>query len=524
MSEFSSNPERPQEHSRLEGNARPWLLLLSVFAIATCGLVYELIAGTLASYLLGDSVTQFSTIIGVYLFAMGVGSYFSRFITGNLITFFIRVEFLIALIGGCSAALLFILFGWTSSFRIPLYGMVFLIGSLVGMEIPLLLRILEGRFAFKDLVSNVFSFDYIGALLASLLFPLVLVPHLGLVRSAFFFGLINAGVGLLALVILKEEVRKQARSLWFTGLATTAFLLTGMIQADQVTRWGELAAFSDPVIYATSTPYQRIVLTKNRDDLRLYLNSNLQFSSRDEYRYHEAIVHPGLASLPQPKRVLILGGGDGLAAREVLRHPGIEHITLVDLDPAMTELFSTQEMLRKQNEDALLSPKVRVENADAFAWLAEPREAYDFVIIDFPDPSNFSLGKLYSTTFYHRLTKVMTENAALVVQSTSPYVARKSFWCVDATLQVCGFQTRPYHTLVPSFGEWGFVLAYKGTVYDPLTATLPKGLRFLNEAVLPSLFQFPPDMARVETEINRLNNQALVRYFDEEWADYLHGS
>lgn len=500
-------------------SARPWLLLLSVFAIATCGLVYELIAGTLASYLLGDSVTQFSTIIGVYLFAMGVGSWLSRFIKGNLVKFFIRVEFLIALVGGCSAAALFLMFGWAASFRIPLYMIVFLIGVLVGTEIPILLRILEGRFAFKDLVSNVFSFDYIGALLASLLFPLVLVPHLGLVRSAFLFGLVNAAVGLLALVILKDEIKRPA-GLWFAGITTLLVLGAGMVHSDDVTRWGEYAAFSDPVIFSKSTAYQRIVITKNRDDLRLYLNSNLQFSSRDEYRYHEALVHPGLASLPDAHRVLILGGGDGLAAREVLRYPRIESITLVDLDPAMTQLFSTQEMLRAQNGGSLLSPKLRIENADAFTWLGAKHEPFDFVIIDFPDPSNFSLGKLYTTSFYQRLARSMSPHAALVVQSTSPYVARRSFWCVDATLRACSFETRPYHALVPSFGEWGYVLAFKQA--PTALPALPEGLRFVNAEVLAQLFRFPPDMARVDTDINRLNNQALVRYFDDEWAEYLH--
>jgi spermidine synthase len=496
-------------------NARPWLLLLSVFAIATCGLVYELIAGTLASYLLGDSVTQFSTIIGVYLFAMGVGSYLSRFVTGNLVSTFIRVEFLIALIGGCSASILFLIFGWTVSFRIPLYSLVFLIGCFVGLEIPLLLRILEGRFAFKDLVSNVFSFDYIGALLASLLFPLVLVPRLGLVKSAFLFGLINASVGLLALLMLKAEI-PRLRTLWATGLGVMAILIAGMINGDAITKLGEYAAFPDPVIYADATPYQRIVLTKKKDELRLYLNSNLQFSSKDEYRYHEALVHPGLSRLPQAKRVLILGGGDGLAAREVLRYPRVSSLTLVDLDPAMTQLFSTNPMLRQQNADSLGSPRLKVENADAFAWLNQTHEPFDFIILDFPDPSNFSLGKLYTTTFYQRLLKVLKPDGAMVVQTTSPYVARQSFWCVDATLRACGLQTEPYHALVPSFGEWGFILASQTPLSGP--AVLPEGLKFVTEEVLAQLPQFPPDMTRVDTEVNRLNNQALVRYFEEEWA------
>ncbi|MFO1441516.1 MAG: polyamine aminopropyltransferase [Verrucomicrobiaceae bacterium] len=494
---------------------KPWLLLLSVFAIATCGLVYELIAGTLASYLLGDSVTQFSTVIGVYLFAMGVGSWFSRFFTGNLIATFIRVEFMIALLGGCSAALLFLLFGWSVSFRIPLYSIVFLIGALVGLEIPLLLRVLEGRFAFKDLVSNVFSFDYIGALLASLLFPLVLMPYLGLVRSAFLFGLINASVGLLALRMLRHELPHKS-GLWLTGSLVSAVLITGMLSGETITRWGEVAAFPDPVIYAESTPYQRIVLTASKRELRLYLNSNLQFSTKDEYRYHEALVHPGLSRLPQAKKVLILGGGDGLAAREVLRYPRIESITLVDLDPAMTRLFSTNDLLTPHNQNALQSPRVKVENADAFIWLGEQRGPFDFVIIDFPDPSNFSLGKLYTTTFYQRLRRSMSEHAAVVVQSTSPYVARKSFWCVDATLRACGLDTEPYHTFVPSFGEWGFILASIKPLSAP--ADLPQGLRFIDDETLAQLPRFPPDMARLTTETNHLSNQALVRYFEEEWA------
>ena len=162
-----------------------YVLLFSVFVIATCGLVYELIAGALASYLLGDSVTQFSTIIGVYLFSMGIGSFFSKYVNKNLIGKFVQVELLIGLVGGFSAAILFVSFEYITSFRILLYGLVSITGTLVGFEIPILMRIMQSHFEFKDLVSKVFTFDYIGALLASLLFPLYLVPHLGLVRTAF---------------------------------------------------------------------------------------------------------------------------------------------------------------------------------------------------------------------------------------------------------------------------------------------------------------------------------------------------
>lgn len=494
------------------------LLLASVFVIATCGLVYELIAGTLASYLLGDSVTQFSTIIGVYLFAMGIGSWLSKFVGQNEAVVFVRVQLLIGVVGGSSAAVLFLLFAQVASFRVLLYALIGLVGTLVGLEIPLLLRILKDRLEFKDLVAQVFTFDYIGALLASLLFPLVLVPHLGLVRSAFLFGALNVVVGWMTLRVLDLRGR-SARLLEGTALVLLVLLSLGFAGAGRIMAWSERAAFEDAVIYARSTPYQRMVLTRRGTDLRLQLNGNLQFSSRDEYRYHEALVHPGLSRIPGARRVLVLGGGDGLAVREVLRHPGVELVTLVDLDPEMTRLFSTQSLLTHLNAGALMSPKVRVVNADAFAWLATNTQRFDFVVADFPDPSNFSLGKLFTTTFYGRLRSALAPGGAVVVQSTSPYVARRSFWCVDETLRASGYLTEPYHLYVPSFGEWGFILASPDPL--PQAMQIPQGLRFLTEATARDLFTFPPDMSRVVTEVNRLNNQALVRYFEEEWGHYV---
>lgn len=491
------------------------LLLASVFVIATCGLIYELIAGTLASYLLGDSVLQFSTVIGVYLFAMGVGSWLSGFIVRGEARLFVQVQFLIGLIGGASAASLFVLFTQVNAFRPVLYGLIFLIGTLVGLEIPLLLRILKDRLEFKDLVARVFTFDYIGALLASLLFPLVLVPHLGLVRSSFLFGMLNVAVGLLSARVLRLS-GPWARTTTALGGGLFLALFAGFLAADRFTSWSERNTYNDPIIHAVSSPYQRIVLTQGAGDLRLHLNGNLQFSSRDEYRYHESLVHPGLARMPKARRVLVLGGGDGLAVREVLKHPGVEQVLLVDLDPAMTRLFTQLPMLTQLNLGALASEKVHVVNADAFTWLAEARETFDFVVVDFPDPSNFSLGKLYSTAFYRRLRSVIAPGGAVVVQCTSPLVARRAFWCIDATLRETGFRTRPYHVYVPSFGEWGFILAS----IDPLPTefSLPDGLRFLSATTVRGLFEFPPDMDRVDVDVNRLNNQALVRYFEEDWG------
>ncbi|AKQ45906.1 spermidine synthase [Rufibacter radiotolerans] len=496
------------------------LLLFSVFVVATCGLVYELVAGTLASYLLGDSVTQFSTIIGLYLFSMGIGSYLSRFFNKNLIAWFIQIEVLVALVGGFSSTILFLLFDRVASFQMVLYLLVSLTGILVGLEIPLIMRILEDRFEFKELVSKIFTFDYIGALLASVIFPLVLVPHLGLLRTSYFFGLLNAGVALWLCFYFTKELR----GIYYLRASCAAAILSlvaGFIMSDRILAFTESLSYADKIIYSVQSPYQKIVLTKNDQGFRLFLNGNLQFSSADEYRYHEALVHPGLNSVASPKKVLVMGGGDGLAVREILRYPSIEKVVLVDLDKAVTELFSSHEVLKNLNQQALLSKKVTVINTDAFQWLKNNKEQFDFVVIDFPDPANYAIGKLYTNTFYKVLRQAIAPDGAAVIQATSPFVAPNAYWCVVNTLTSCGFATLPYHAHVPSFGDWGFVLA------SPEQKVQVKGqflaqLKFLDGPTFEQMRTFPKDMPARETEINKLNNQALVRYFEDEWATYIN--
>jgi spermidine synthase len=491
-----------------------YALLISVFIIASCGLVYELIAGTLASYLLGDSVTQFSLVIGTYLFSMGIGSFLSRYIARGLVAKFIRIELLVGLIGGYSAVVSFLIFSQLGILRLILFFFVVLIGVLVGLEIPLLLRILKEKLQFAELVAQVLTFDYLGALIASILFPVVLAPRLGLVRTSLMFGLLNAVVASATLFLFKGQFLHYR---WYQvqcGLVILALGL-GMIKADHITAYAEEGLYSDEIVFAKSSPYQRIILTRWKDDLRLFLSSHLQFSSRDEYRYHEALVHPALQSLPTPRRVLVLGGGDGLAVREVLRYPAITSVTLVDLDPEMTRLFKTNLILTRLNANSLNSSKVTVINADAFIWLENNPDFFDFVVVDFPDPTNHSLGKLYTTSFYHLLAKHLSENGLAVIQSTSPLFARQSYWCIVKTLRAVGLQATPYHAYVPSFGEWGFVIASRHSYQKP-DHFLP-GLRFLNGETARQLFIFPEDMLPVEAEVNRLNNQVLVQYYESEW-------
>jgi spermidine synthase len=509
----TADPESP-------GRVRPAevALLASVFVVAACGLVYELAAGTLASYLLGDSVLQFSTVIGTYLFAMGLGSYLSRFFDRQLVAHFLRIELLVGLVGGLMPLMLFALQSLASpSFRFALYAMVLAVGVLVGLEIPLVMRILKRQphGGFKNLVSQVLTFDYLGALAVAIAFPLLLVPQLGLIRTGALFGLMNAAVAVWALLLFRGELRRFAAHALACAL-TVAALIAAFAAADHVTTWAEDRFYADHVLFSESTPYQRVVVTASSQGVRLFLNGNLQFHSRDEYRYHEALVHPAMAGQGAPKNVLVLGGGDGLAVREILKYPSVERVTLVELDPRMTQLFSTQPLLRELNADALRSPKLTIVNADAFAWLQQATDSYDVIVIDFPDPTNFAIGKLYTLSFYRLVEQHLAADGYAVVQTTSPLIARKSFWTVATTLEAAGLTTTPYHAHVPSFGEWGFILASRRPYRMP--TTLPPGLRFLSPADLPTLFNFPLDMARVPTEVNRLSNQVLVQTFEEEWG------
>jgi spermidine synthase len=495
------------------------LLFISVLLIAACGLIYELVAGTLASYLIGDSVFQFSTVIGTYLFAMGIGSALSRYLNRGLIYRFVWIELLLGVLGGFSSALLMLAFAYTQAFELVLYVMVVLMGVLVGLEIPLLMRILKSRYEFRDVIAHVLTFDYLGALGASLLFPILLVPRLGLVRSALFFGIINAAVALWTTFLFAQQLPEK-RVLRIAGVVVLCGLGIGMAEASYITAAAEDNIYADEIILTKETRYQHIVLTRFKDDLRLFLNSHLQFSSRDEYRYHEALVHTGLGAVPNPRRVLVLGGGDGLAVREILKYPQIEQITLVDLDPEMTRLFSSNPMLSALNQKSLASSRLRVVNADAFPWIDSNTDNFDFIVIDFPDPTNYSLGKLYTTAFYRAVSRHLSAQGFLVVQSTSPMFARDSFWCIVETLKQAGLQTYPYHVYVPSFGEWGFVLA--GTrAYAP-PATVPPGLRFITAEDIPTMFQFPPDMAPLPMPPNQLNTQVLVRTYENDWKDISH--
>ena len=497
-------------------------LLTSVLIIAICALTYELVIATLSSYLLGDSVTQFSFTIGFFLFAMGIGSLLSRAIKANELRYFIVVELLTGLFGGLSAFLLYPVFSTTSQFYYTaMIAVIASVGICVGLEIPLLTRIVAHRAHLGRALADILSIDYLGSLLASLAFPILLLPILGVTQTAFLMGLFNVVAASLVLGLFAHRLPAAwVRSLWAGCVLIGAIMLAGSVFSTNMVNILERRIYEDAIVFREQTSYQRIVLTRGRgDDIRLFLEGNLQFSSRDEYRYHEMLVHPLMAAARHHEHVLVLGGGDGLVARELLKYDDVERITVVDLDPEITEFARSNAMMQQVNEGALDDPRVEVINQDAYKYVENSTDLYTAVIIDLPDPNNETLAKLYSLPFYRLLHNRMTPDGVFVTQATSPYFVRDAYWTIVNTIEASGFETVPLKTHVPSFGEWGFVLAAPVQT-PPLRLDDDIELRWLTDELLQAATVFDADTARVETQINTLNNPVLHRYYTDGWREW----
>jgi spermidine synthase len=491
-------------------------LLASIFLVAACGLTYELLIATVSSYLLGNSVTQFSLSIGLFVGSMGLGSWISQKVTKNLLAVFVWLEIALAAIGGLSATLLFGAYAAGHAdglvYQGVLYGLLIGIGALVGTELPLLVRLLNGYGELRTIVAQALSFDYLGCLVGSILFPLVLLPALGQTRTAFVVGLVNLGVAVYTLRVFRLRLPGRIPLLACGGAAVVLGL--GFVNSTRITGILERQLYDDEIIHAEQTPYQRIVVTRWRNDFRLFLDGNLQFSSADEYRYHETLVHPAMALAASRRDVLILGGGDGLGVREALRHPDVAAVTLVDLDPEMTRLGRNFPALRELNRNALADPRVKVVNGDAHTFLERGAGQYGVIIADLPDPNGDALAKLYSVEFYRLARRHLSPGGVFVTQATSPFFSRESFWCIAKSMRQAGFQVRPIHAYVPSFGDWGFCLAADRPL-SLVDLKLPPGLRYLTPALAPKLTVFEGDVAEVPVEASTVDHPRILRYYHD---------
>ena len=490
------------------------LLSASIFIIAACSLVYELLISSLSTYLLGSSVIHYSLTIGLFLFFMGIGSWLAQSITRHLIGVFITIEIGIGVVGGLSALVLYAVYTWTDFYYPMMLITTAAIGILVGMEVPLLTRILESYSGLRKGISQVLTFDYLGALLASLLFPFVLLPYLGHLTTASVIGLVNLCIAM----IVGWSFRRRLGRLW-SGIVVFAagsalLVVTSLLSSGALARVFDNALYEDPVIHTSQSRYQKIVLTKRGDDLRLYLDGNLQLSSMDEYRYHETLVHLPARFTRTLKRALVIGGGDGMAVRELLRYEALESVTVVDLDSAITEIASTHRELAALNDNALRDDRVNIINADAWQWLADGGDLYELIVVDLPDPENEDVAKLYSVAYYQRLARRLSAGGVMITQATSPWFARRAFWSIGTTMEEVFNHVLPATAYIPSFGLWGFFIASD----TPLNTTrnVVEG-KYVNEDTWQQRLQLPSDLPRLEVAINRGETLPLMKYYREGW-------
>lgn len=495
-------------------------LILSVFIAGLCSIIYELLIATASSYFLGDSIKQFSITIGAYMAAMGVGSYFSRLISDkNLLIKFISFELLLGLIGGLSVPLLYASFAYTSYFQTSSIILTILIGLLIGLEIPFLSRLLEKYYSLKINISTVLSVDYFGALIATIIFPYLLLPVLGTFKTSIFFGLINMSIAVILLWTFSDAISfSKKKILWLHTIFVTLLLGTTFMLSNTLLREWSNSLYTDRIVFAKETPYQNIVMTKNKKDVRLYLNGNLQFSSSDEYRYHEALVHVPMNYVDLPEKILVLGGGDGLGVREILKHASVKKITLIDLDPEITRLGSENKNVLRINKGSMNNSKLEIHNEDAFKYLMSSNELYDVIIIDLPDPNNPSLARLYSREFYKLVKHHLTQKGVFVTQATSPFFARDAFWTIFSSVKSSKISNViPYHVNVPSFGEWGFVLGANNYI-DKNKWNLNITTRYIDENILQRMWIFEKDIAYKKFEPSTIDHPRVLDLYLKGWT------
>lgn len=492
------------------------VLLGTVLLVAVCGFVYELVIVALGTYLFGNSVFQVSIVLAAFVSAMGLGSLVAKPLMRRPVEGFVVVEAAVALLGGCSAMVLYAAFAWADLYEPTMIVVASAIGLLVGCEIPLLLVLMQRvrREAAGTSVADLLAADYLGAVVAGVSFPFLLLPLLGQIQAALAVGALNALAGLVVCWLMRPRLVVAA-----APVAVLAVLATAALASERFEVSARQQLFDDPIVRSERSRYQEIVITESLSggDVRLFLNGDLQFSSKDEYRYHEALVHPAMAG--PHERVLVLGGGDGLALREVLRYRGVRRAVLVELDGEMLDLAREERRLTRLNRRSLADPRVEVVQRDAFAWLRDQAERFDVVIADFPDPDDAATAKLYSQEMYAGIRRrALAPGGRLAVQAGSPYFAREAFWSIERTVSAAGLRTRPYHVDVPSFGDWGFVLAMADAAPALRLAAPP--LRFLDAPTLAAAAVFPRDRRRVPVDVNTLNRPRLLDYERRGYADY----
>jgi spermidine synthase len=447
---------------KVSSSKRSPVLKLALFATGLSGIVAEYILSTLATYFIGDAAVQWSLIVSVMLFSMGLGSRISKYMDGNLLLKFISVEFLLSILVSFSSLIAYTAAGLTEYIGFIIYGMSILIGLLIGLEIPLVIRLNEEFESLKVNVASVMEKDYLGSLVGGLFFAFVGLPIIGLTYTPFILGFVNLAVAISLFITVRRDLGKKVNTRVTAGaIGVLILMIGGITQAKPIILYGEQSRYQDKVVLSRESKYQKIVLTQWKDQYWLFINGNQQLSTLDEDKYHEAIVHPALKLSKPVKNVLILGGGDGCAAREVLKHPAVESITVVDLDSVMTGLATRHPILTELNDSSFSDAKVQVLNQDAFTYVEQYKGLFDVIIIDLPDPRSVDLNRMYTEEFYHLCRLKLRPYGSLVTQAGSPYFATKAYRCINQTMAAAGFETLRLHNHILTLGEWGWIVGQK---------------------------------------------------------------
>jgi len=507
-----------------------FILKICVFATGCAAMVTEYTLATLASYLLGDSIRQWTIVISLMLFSMGLGSRYSRKFEAQLLDRFVLIEFGLSFLCTFSAMFCFWISAYTINFGLVVYAVACMIGFMTGLEIPLITRINQSYESLRENISSVMEYDYYGGLLGGALFAFVLLPFLGLTYTPVLIGSLNLLVASLILWYFPDRLmRPRILNIQFAALFLVSVLAFAV--AKPIVLYGEQHKYKDKIVYQEQTRYQKIVVTQWKEDYWLFINGSTQFSTYDEERYHEPLVHPLMGLIKERKDILLLGGGDGLAAREILKYPDVENLTLVDLDPAMTRLARQDTIFLSINQGSLNDPRVRVVNQDAYQFIKNSGDLYDAVIIDLPDPKSVSLSLLYSLGFYKMVEKHLKPFGSMVTQSTSPLYSPEAFLCIKKTMEAAGFSTVPYQNSVPSMGQWGWVI---GVRHEAMPAQRLKQelltlefadieTRFFNRDAMISMAHFGKGLFEKEAQIEpntQFDHNILKYYRQGNWDVY----
>ena len=505
---------------------KSFALKVALFATGISGIVAEYILSTLASYFIGNAILQFTLIVSIMLFAMGLGSRFSKTFTKNVIVYFIITELILSVLVSFSALVCYTIYGVTDISWLIIYILSICIGLLIGLEIPFATRINDDFEELRLNISNILEKDYFGSLIGGLFFAFVGLPYLGLTYTPFVLGLLNLGVSYYLFKVLKEYVSiATKRKLNVAYAVISVFILLGLYFAEPIVRFGEQVKYKDKIVYSEQTKYQKIVVTKWKDWYSLYINGNQQLSSFDEFLYHEPMVHVPMKLTKSHQNILVLGGGDGCLAREVFKYDDVGKITLVDLDQNMIDLGKDYSVFKELNNGAMNNSKLTTVTKDAFNFLEETKEKYDLIFVDLPDPNNVDLNKLYTREFYRLCKLKLNDNGLFITQAGSPYYATKAFYCINKTLQSSGFKTMPMHNQILTLGEWGWVMAKK----SPITKEEVKSIKFtnlklkwLNNNAIQQLIAFgKPMVDTTGIKVNTIFSPKLYTYYTKgNWDMY----